>query len=210
MEDFKGTVLHFDEVAYTHQARRLTKLCSQVNDIACDYAALDSNFVFSQSTLTDLLTGGISSIAKQYAAITAGQISKLRFSAPALVQSLQSGNAAALEPLAQKIEALRGEVGEMDRPYIIIEDGKATLPEKTMQALKEHYSVIVRTDAQNELYNHLLTVKQAYEVLTAFMVQHGCPLHAWGDIISRFSNNALLYEGGAQLHITRGAINIKL
>ncbi len=93
--------------------------------------------------------------------------------------------------------------------FIKIEKGKAVLNDESKEAIREIFTVKIRTEEQNKLYNLLLALKESYENLSAFLSQGGIDLGNWGEIISD-TGNGLCYEKNGQLEIDPYSLNIKL
>lgn len=218
MEDFKGKVLLFEERNYNSTLRGFQQVINSANAVGECYEELDTTFRFTQEVFEDIIANGTKNISDKYALRIDEQIKNTKLTSKAIINSMRENVTVEMANLSEKIKAMHeaqeaASAGVSSYPveleFIQIKNGKAVLNAESKEAIREIFTVRIRTEEQNKLYNLLLALKESYENLSAFLSQGGIDLGNWGEIISD-TGNGLCYEKNGQLEIDPYSLNIKL
>jgi len=219
MKDYIGKVLKFEETQYNSTLRAYAPLLVSINEVGKAYQDLDTGFKFNQDVFFDIVSNGLNNIRKQYAMIIESQIELSKFTSKAIINNMRESIKGDLKELENKIVSMHETKARVsstsmysfpvEYEYITIVGIQATLSETDKEKLKDRFSVKIRTEDQNKMYNLLLSVKSSYDNLATFLKENDCDLIAWGNLIGN-SNNAMLYESLGTIEIEPYSITMKL
>jgi hypothetical protein len=203
MNNYIGTVLHFDQYSYSGTLSAYAKVFTPINEAGQAYEDLDKTFVFNEDVLKDMMAHKSSNINQQYAKVIDNQISSLKFTSKAVIASMKSQIQTDIHELEEKIEKIFTAINEahqfasplatlhLDISNITIVKGKATITEETKEKIKDLCEIKIRNEDQSKAYNLALKIQEDYKNFIDFIKEKNPQ-----SIQNPYPSTLFAYNGG--------------
>ena len=201
-----GKVLFVDETGIERTVAAYKVINQGVNAVAEAYEALGFG-KFTKEALNDLFTNRLKTLKGRYDKEVTDSIERLQIKSPTIRQNmikqawndLNTFSRDKIEPLFSTLINTAGSGLNTGYPIrleqVTVIDGRAVIDDKMVQWIKEHFTYVITTESQSEVYGLLLELQGTYNKLAKKIPTTG---RHYEIIPGALNDNVLIYVDEAK------------